>query len=484
MGVSRRTLVLHVAALLAVIVGCGGGGSTPSAPSTPPSATPTPTPTPQPNLILVVLDDLDHSSAGFMSRLYEEGLRFSNMVVTTPLCAPSRASILTGQYAHNHTILGNGPPLGAYEVFRERGYNESNVGPWLQQAGYRTALLGKYMNNFPLGDDTFIPPGWNEWFAVLSDRVANNDTYTLNENGTIVNYRDGGENYQTDVLRGKLIDLIERAESSDSQPLFVYLGLSSPHAPARPAPRHEGAFAGEMAPRGPSFDESDISDKPRWLRRVRPLSQNDIAEIDAFYRSRLESLLAVEELIDQLLGTLSRTGELENTWLFVTSDNGVLQGQHRLTSGKAFVYDEGLNVPLAVRGPGATPSRLVEQVVANIDLAPTLLELAGAPIPASVDGRSLVPLLRGNVSNWRTEVLAQSAGTGTPVQSPAWIGVRSRENVYAEYVDGDRELYDLINDPSELDNLMSLGADAALVERLTARLAALRGCAGQSCRDN
>jgi len=484
MHVSRSTPGLLVAALLAVIVGCGGGGGTAPTPSTPPPATPTPTPTPQPNLILVVLDDLDHSSADFMSRLYQEGLRFSNMVVTTPLCAPSRASILTGQYAHNHTVLGNGPPFGAYEIFRDRGYNESNVGPWLQQAGYRTALLGKYMNNFPLGDDTFIPPGWDEWNAVLSDRVAHNETYTLNENGTIVNYRGGGENYQTDVLRGKLLDFIEQAESNDSQPFFVYLSLTSPHAPARPAQRHEGASAGEVAPRVPSFDESDLSDKPRWLRRARPLSQDAIQTIDAFYRNRLESLMSVEELIDQLLGKLSETGELENTWLFVSSDNGVLQGQHRLTSGKAFVYDEGLNVPLAVRGPGATASRVVEEVVANIDLAPTLLSLAGAPIPDSVDGRSFVPLLRGEVDEWRTEVLAQSLGTGTPVQSPAWFGVRSQENLYAEYVDGDRELYDLINDPHELDNLMALGADPALVEQLAGRLAALRGCAGQSCRDN
>jgi arylsulfatase A-like enzyme len=485
MGVSRCSPLLYLAALLVVLVGCGGGGSgTPPPASTPPPATPTPTPTPQPNLILVVTDDLDHSSTSFLSRLQDEGLRFSNMVVTTPLCAPSRASILTGQYAHNHTILGNGPPLGAYQIFRDRGYNEANIGPWLHDAGYRTALFGKYMNNFPLGDDTYIPPGWDEWFAVLSDRFANNDRYTLNENGTINNYRDGGPNYQTDVLRARLTDFIERAESNDSQPFFVYLGLSSPHAPAIPAPRHEGAFAGERAPRVPSFDESDVSDKPRWLRRVRPLSQDAIDDIDAFYRNRLESLMSVEELIDELLDTLSQTGELEETWLFVTSDNGVLQGQHRLTSGKAFVYDEGLNVPLVVRGPGVTPNRLVEEVVANIDLVPTLLDLAGATIPDSVDGRSMVPVLRGNAEGWREDVLAQSAGTGTPVRSPAWIGVRTQEHMYAEYVDGDRELYDLINDPHELDNLMALGADAALVERLQGRLAALRDCAGQSCREN
>ncbi len=483
----RRVLVLHLLALCVAIAGCGGGGSSsgPSVPSTTPSATPTPTPTPTPpNLVLVVLDDLDHSSAAFMAPLYQQGLRFTNMVVTTPLCAPSRASFLTGQYAHNHTILQNGPPLGAYEVFKDRGFNENNIGPWLHQAGYRTALLGKYMNNFPLGDDTYIPPGWDEWVGVLSDRVADDETYTLNENGTINQYRGGGENHQTDVLRDRLIDFVERTEATDTQPFFAYVSISAPHAPAIPPPRYEGASAGQTAPRPPSFDEADIGDKPLWLRRVRPLSEDAIAGIDEFYRARLDSLLGVRDLIDDLLSTLSRNGELDHTWLLVTSDNGVLQGQHRLASGKAFVYDEGLNVPLAVLGPGVTPGRTVHQVVANIDFAPTLLALAGAPIPASVDGRSLVPLLQGEPATWRQDVLAQSVGTGTPVYSPPWLGVRSEDHVYAEYDNGERELYDLVSDPYELDNLMAIGVDPDLVDRLAGRLAALRGCAGQSCRDN
>jgi arylsulfatase A-like enzyme len=234
----------------------------------------------------------------------------------------------------------------------------------------------------------------------------------------------------------------------------------------------------------PSFNEGDISDKPAWLRRAPLLDGGTISAIDALYRARQETLLSVEDLIADLLDVLTRSGELDNTWIFVTSDNGTMHGQHRMSGGKGIVYDESIAVPLSVRGPGTTGSRVVEEIVANIDFVPTLLELAGAPIPDSVDGRSFAPLLRGTASDWRGEVLVQSAGTGAPLRSPAFTGVRSRDYVYAEYAGGEPELYDLRNDPFQLDNGMRLGADPAIVDQLAARLAALRDCAGQACRDN
>jgi arylsulfatase A-like enzyme len=433
--------------------------------------------------VLLVMDDLEHSSVGSMPRMNrlvgDQGLRFANMMVTTPLCAPSRASFLTGQYAHNNGILGNGPPFGAYEIFRDRGYDSANVGPWLNAAGYRTALFGKYMNNFPLGDETLIPPGWDEWFGVLSDRTATNEDYTLNENGTVNIYRGGGGNYQADVLSARLLDFIARTESNDDQPFFAYLGISAPHGPALAAPRHQGMFAGWTAPRGASFNESDLSDKPLWLRNVRPIDDATIAEIDDLYRRRQESLQAVDELIEAMIQALDQSGELDRTWVFITSDNGVFHGQHRLPRGKGVGYEEASCVPLLIRGPGA-PVATINDVVANIDFAPTLLELAGTSPPASVDGRSFVAVLRGQPSE-RTDVLVEGLGSATP-SSPPFASVRTATHVYTEYDDGDREMYDLVSDPEQLNNLLRVGgADPALVDELVARLAELRGCAGSGC---
>jgi len=315
---------------------------------------------------------------------------------------------------------------------------------------------------------------------VLSDRRADNSDYQLNENGTINRYRGGNEqNHQTDVLRDRLIGFIDRAEANDSQPFFAYVGTTSPHAPPEPADRHVGSFAGLEAPRVASFNEDDLSDKPRWLQRAKSLTSGEIADLDALYSDRQESLQAVDELVELVLAALDRNGELGNTWLFVTSDNGVFHGQHRLPGGKGVPYEEAISVPLAVRGPG-TGGRSVEQVVANIDLVPTLLELAGAPARSSVDGRSMVPLLRGSSTSWRAEVLIQGAGTGEPLRSPAYTGVRSLDNVYVEYEDGDRELYDLKSDPGQLGNIITT-ADPALVQQRAQRLATLRDCAGASC---
>ena len=228
----------------------------------------------QPNLILIVTDDQDLDAMAYMpqlrSLLVNQGLTFSNAFVTRSLCCPSRASILRGQYAHNHQIQSNHLPDGGFEKFTELGLDTSTIATWLQAAGYRTVLIGKYLNGIR-GSSTYVPPGWDEWYGAVTEAYFN---YKLNENGAIVAYGRDPEDYLTDVLSGKATDFIRRTTA----PFFIYLTPHAPHEPAIPAPRHVGAFAGWIAPRPPSFNEADVSDKPTWIRDIPLLTQSEIDE--------------------------------------------------------------------------------------------------------------------------------------------------------------------------------------------------------------
>jgi len=502
-GVFRRA-VSSAAAVLGVglLAACGGGGS----PTAPP-ATPTPTP-PPPNFVVIMADDLEAQGIGRMpqleSLLTRQGTRFANSFVTTPLCAPSRASFLTGQYAHNHGVLSNGPPRGGFEAWHSLGRDASTIGVWLKAAGYRTALVGKYLNNYPSTDtETYQPPGWDEWIGVMLDRRAELGFYTLNENGTIVNYsgRDP-DNYQTDVLAAKAADFIRRAESNDAQPFFLFVGVSAPHLPPAPATRHEGEFGRLEAPRPSSFNEDDVRDKPGWVQRTRQLTTDEIEEIDDEYTDRQRTMLAVDEAIERLVRTLEETGELANTYVIFTSDNGIFQGEHRQT-GKSAAYDEAIRVPLIVRGPGVPPNRSLDHLVGNIDLAPTFLALARAPIPDTVEGRSLDALFGATppaTTAWRRELLIEYLGASGGSEStgpvfraqdlrammvrsmPDYHALRTETHTYVEYVNVEKEMYDLRTDGQQLDNLMQLGGDPTLAATLSSRLGVLKGCRGAACR--
>lgn len=531
--------MLHALLLLALVLALGGLPPVTRAmsESSPAVADERAQPAPRPNFILVLTDDLDAETVGSLSRLRslltDQGTTFTNAFVNVALCCPSRATLLRGQYAHNTGVLTNHPPNGGFETFHRLGHEGSTVATWLRTAGYRTALLGKYLNGYPKGvDPSYVPPGWDEWRSPVAGSPYSEYDYQLNENGRIVTYGHRPEDYLGDVLAARANEFIRRA-AAEGQPFFIYLPVYAPHGPATPAPRHENEFAGATAPRPPSFDEQDVGDKPEWLRSRRALDAEAVAQIDERYRERLRSMLAVEDLVEGLIRTLESTGQLANTYLIFSSDNGFHLGQHRQASGKQSPYEEDIKVPLIVRGPGVPAGRIVDHLVGNIDLAPTLADLAGAATPDFVDGRSLVPLLRAAAppaDGWRQTFLiehgvntrradrrpppADAALQGRPrsgtggeapateaqasqrrprrgavradgprrrVELPEYQALRTPDHVYVEYVTGERELYDLRADPYQLESLHT-SADPALVAQLAARLDVLRRCGGSTCR--
>jgi N-acetylglucosamine-6-sulfatase len=478
----------------------------------------------RPNVVLILTDDQDVGSVRYMPNverlLAEEGTTFENAFVTDALCCPSRATILRGQYAHNHGVAGNAPPRGGHERFKELGHEESTIATWLQDDGYETALVGKYLNNYT---DAGVPPGWEEWRAISGSHRS----HDLNENGRIVTY-DPERHHLDDVLAEKAAGYAEDA-ADEGTPFFMWVGTKAPHLPATPAPRHRDDFAGVPLPEGPSFDEADVSDKPRWIRDNPPLGEGEISRLEELHHDRLRSLRAVDEMVVRLVRSLREAGELDNTFIFFMSDNGFHAGQHRLGTGKWTAYEEDVRVPLIVRGPGVPAGETREHLALNNDIAPTLADIAGTQAPPFVDGRSLMPLLSEEPppeERWRQAFLVEAAAetpwtAGPPYPQggsqempvsgdappegwrrpsegpvgdwgrPALEAVRTEDYLYAEYEGGDRELYDLRKDPHQLENLLGEsgggpGADSALVGRLEEgleeRLAVLRGCAGAECR--
>ncbi len=460
------------AACLALLA-CGGGGS-PAAP------TPTPTPTPfaRPNLVLVLTDDLDVPSYQELPRLRDvlarQGLSFSHAYVTHPVCAPSRASILTGQYSHSHGIRGNAPPEGGWPVFR--AHEGATIAVWLKAAGYRTSLVGKYLNHYPKNASTsYIPPGWDDWYGHLSaiedGRYFN---YWVNDNGQVSRFGDQPEDYSVDRETARAVQFI-RDSAARPEPIFLYVAPEAPHTPANYAQRHDREFRDAQAPRVPSFNESDVSDKPAWVRAAPYLTPAEIDDLDHYQRSRLRCMSAVEDMVNALLAALDETGRLGSTYFFFTSDNGLLMGQHRLRGLKGNAYEESVLVPLLVRGPGVRVGTEDAPVV-NVDLPATFLDLAGLPVPDSVEGRSFAPFLHGTPpASWRTEVLIENWGQGFSGS------LRTEDWLYNHQDSQELELYDMHADPYQLQSLQRR-ADPALLDSLEARMKALHTCHGVGCR--
>jgi arylsulfatase A-like enzyme len=465
-----------VAGLVALpaAAGCGGAASSPSA-TAPETA---PSPPVRPNIVLVVTDDLDVPTALEMPRLPDlmanQGLSFTRAYAAQPLCAPSRASILTGQYSHNHGVVDNEPPNQGFVAFRR--HEAQSLAPRLRSAGYRTALVGKYLNAYAWGTGAdYVPPGWDEWHGHLA---AIEDSryfdYWMNHNGQVVRYGSMPEDYSADVEARLALEFV-RASAGRPEPLFLLLAPQAPHVPAKYCERHGGEFRYSLAPRTPSFNLGNVADKPSWVRQIPLLTDADIARADNLQRFRLRSLRAVEEEIEQVLGALAETGRLENTYLFFTSDNGLLMGQHRAVARKGNAYEEAIGIPLIVRGPGVPVGR-TDAFALTIDLAPTLLELAGIALPESIDGRSLVPFLRGQPPpSWRTDVLIMNYASGYS------YALRTGNWMYNHQDTEEFELYDMRQDPYQLKNLYRR-ADPALLDQLRMRMAALAACRGASCR--
>lgn len=387
-------------------------------------------PAERPNIVYVVVDDMDLASVEAMPVLrrtvVDEGLSMSRFFTSYPLCCPSRATVLRGQYAHNTGILGNSPPDGGFVGFHSSGKEESTVATWLQDAGYRTALMGKYLNNYPKGvGREHVPPGWTDWRASIGSRGTSGFGYLLNENGRPTRYGNTPEDYYTDVLSEAATDFV--TDEADD-PFFLYLGPHAPHVPATPAPRHQRLFADAAAPRSASFNESDVSDKPPWIRALPRVSPAGEAALDELHRIRIRSLQAVDEMVGAVVDALRESGRLEDTYVVFTSDNGYTFGSHRVGHGKNTMYEEDIRVPFFVRGPGIPAGRTIPHLSANLDLAPTFADIAGAPTADFVDGRSLLPLWQEETpaeSDWRQAVLLEHQSRiggrireGDPVDGP------------------------------------------------------------------
>jgi len=450
-----------------------------------------------PNIVLIVTDDQDFSSLKQMRNVRElieqPGTSFSNFFVSTPGCCPSRASILRGQYTHNHRVWTSSAPDGGYSTFRDLGHERSTVATWLQAETYRTALVGKYLNEY--GEQTAttrVPPGWDEWYASTSIKYFD---YDLVENGKLVHYGTDPKDYLTDVLSRKALSFVHRS-AQDGKPFFLYLAPRAPHGPATPAPRHEGKFDRVKVSRDGSFNEDDVGDKPDYVRNSPRLTANEIRQLDALHRDRLRTLQAVDEMVGELFQTLRETGALDTTYVFFTSDNGYLLGQHRRAE-KGLPYEEAIRVPLLVRGPGVRKGVVERRLASNIDLAPTIAELAGATPRNAVDGRSLVPLLESTPPvRWRQATIVENAGPdevsalagdiGTTPNNPPFWALRMEDRVYIESPRTDeRELSAPRprQDPFQLRNLANAAARPDEIAGCHAWLAALRGCAGEGCRD-
>jgi N-acetylglucosamine-6-sulfatase len=450
---------------------------------TTPTPTPTPAPAPKPNIVLVIADDLDAASIAHMPRLQEllvrSGVSFRNAFACYPLCGPSRASMLTALHAHNHGLWRN---ANAAATFHASGRESSTTATRLQQAGYRTALIGKYINQYA-GD--YVPQGWDQWASVFSS--VGSDAYyeySIRENGGVVNYGSAPSDYLTDVLSRRGVAFVRQA-TQEQRPFMLWFAPSAPHRPAVPAPRHATEFATERAPRTPSFNEEDVSDKPAYVRNMPLLTDDDIEEVDELYRDRLRTMLAVDDAVAALVDAVAQAGQLDNTWFIFTSDNGFMLGQHRYGRGKDTPYEPSLLVPLVVRGPGVPANTTRDHMVTLVDLGATLFALAG-PLPTDnpVDGRSLLPLFGTappTIADWRSEILIEHQNQAEgPTGVPDYAGLRTTAQVYVEYADAAAEVeyYNLAKDP---DQLLNKQLDAATAASWASRLANVRNCRGAAC---
>jgi N-acetylglucosamine-6-sulfatase len=447
---------------------------------------PTPAAVTRPNIVLIMTDDQHAASMSKMALTNQllggTGTTFTKSYVSNNLCCPSRATLLTGQYSHNNGVYSNSGPMGGYS----RLDHANTLAVWLRGAGYTTFHVGKYLNGYGSVNPKEIPPGWTDWHTAVGNTGYQYYGYTLNENGVLQTYpQDDGTDtsYSTDVYTSKATDFI-LGRSADPAPFFVWLDIFAPHndsvEPAgdtnadlsgpTPAHRHRGLFASEPLPQSPNFNEADVSDKPAYISSKPLLTPSNVDAVTAHYRRRLEALMAADEAVQKVVGALQAAGKLDSTVIMFTSDNGYFHGEHRIKSGKVFTYEEGAQVPLIISGPGIPHQVIGDRFVLNLDLAPTIVELTGATPGRTMDGMSLVPLMSDAAHTpWRSDFLMEAFDN-------KYSGVHTGRYVYGTYANGDRERYDLLNDPYELNSLKGN------MPELARRLSVLKTCSGTTCR--
>ena len=515
-----KAAAVAAAVLAAVAIGCGGEDPNPP-------VEPDPVFNEQPNIVFVLTDDQDFASydrrtmPNTFRLLGRRGATFTNHYDATPLCCPSRAAMLTGQYGHNNGVLNNKPGYG------DLGDNGNVLPVWLQRAGYRTAYVGKFLNGYEsaVSDKDEVPPGWDLWSALVGNGRGYYD-FQITVNGSQRKETYSGGDYLTDVLNRRAIDYVR--ELSGPEPFFLQVGQAAPHVEnlnadsggpcggfAVPPRRDQGRFSSASLPRLPAVGERDVSDKPEVVSGQPPLDARKLRALERQYECRLETLPAVDRGIAGLVDTLREQGELAETVIVFASDNGTFHGQHRLPGGKGLAYEEAARVPFVIRAPkrflgGSGPAGRIDAPTANIDLVPTLVEWSGTETcPEAgecrvMDGRSLLPLLGGREGGWpakrpiltELDIGKEQLQSGRGI-SCRYLGVREGRWLYVRHTSlpdlatgtceevEEVELYDRRRDPFELENLAAdPGSRAAAVEKRLATLTdELVDCAGIEGRD-
>ncbi len=436
-----------------------------------------------PSIVLILTDDQPADTIDRMPILQAElvgkGVDFTSAIASNPLCCPSRASIQRGQYSHTTGLYDNGPPNGGYDSFRDFGLIRSTIATWLDSAGYRTGFLGKFMNRYAIQDE---PVGWDYWRGTTAGYFG----YRVNEDGVVRTVGTAEADYHTKVLAG-YADTFIRSTDPDT-PLFLQVDPYAPHHPYTPEGRYanDARCATATNTDSPAYNEADVSDKPTYIRTRNTVGTQ--AGIDN-PRAQCRTLLSVDDLLGTVLDALGDTGRLGSTMIIYTADNGHMNGEHRWGT-KWVPYEGSIRVPLVVRYDPMTGGggRVDGHLVANIDIAPTLVDFAGisvtpgCPTPffggvctGLFDGRSFLPILDGTITSWRQDVLIeQKSDASASFFVPPYCGVRSATHKFVRYTTGEEELYDLVNDPWELVNMLGDGAvtpqDQALRDQMFARL--------------
>ncbi len=501
----------------------------------------------RPNILVVMTDDMAASDVALMPEvqklLARKGTTFADAVDSFPLCCPARATFITGQYAHNHGVAGNFAPYGWYGM-----KDRKNILPaWLDDAGYRTALIGKWLNGYgALDAHGEIPAGFDIWRGLLDVSAYDYSNFVMNKDGKLKIWGDKEfarklvefalievddepdslqsifakleelfgprpftywgapttQAYSPDVT-GKITERLVKRQQSSKKPFFIWWAPAAPHREdvattlmgrpgpdPRPAPRYEDKSTGYTLPRPPSFNEADTSDKSANFQSKTPsLTDAQIAQLQLDYEGRAGSMLAVDDHVAKLVKILKQTDQLDNTMIVFLSDNGWLQGEHRIPGDKFLPYEESLRVPLIIRGPGVPKGETVHGQVSNIDFAPTLLDAADAKPGRTMDGVSLLPTVRNpnKRPNRVLEIEALSplfANPAIPVNGwdRPYTGVRTDRYTYVVWTEtGEKELYDRRQDPYELTNLAGDPAYAAVEADLAAKLELLASCKGKAC---
>lgn len=494
----------------------------------------------------------------------KKGMTFNRYYVPYPLCCPSRVSLLTGRYAHSHNVKGNVQPNGGFLGFTFRGAMQNNLATWLQAAGYRTIHVGKFLNGYgdePYSTGTEVPPGWNAWYSIpKSDTTHYYYGWSVNANGQILGpFGDEGswETREFEVrddfgcpsapangqpcfyITDRLTEIAsnEMFATPPEQPLFLQLDYTAPHGDFRkpagpePAPRHYDWFRGKRLPhdRSEGFDEGTVTDKPSFIREAPHLTPNEKRTYRIYYEKQLESLRAVDDGVKRIVETLGAMGRLGNTYVLFLSDNGFFFGEHRLLGGKFLAYEPATHMPFLIRGPGIRPDSSTGELVANVDIAPTILQLAGAEATKSIDGRSLVPYMEDPELRSRRPILFESfvetsdveaqgaiptEGTTTATTVPTasasgaskasasgakaggpkatasllappkdYAGIRLGPYKYIAWPTGEKELYNINRDPHELNSLHKVPNFFPIRNFLHRQMKRLLDCTGSVCRE-